>query len=225
MDSITKICKKCGVEKTKSDFRIWSWICKACQARAQAQRRKENPEYEKEYYIKNKTLIREKQTAYENNGGREKRHEYSMSHREEQKARNEKWKSLHREEKLAYDRKYNEAHKDEAQEYRNRTKEQKKQYNKRYIQEHPEKISAKTQKRRARERSADGFFTEEEWKAVCVKYNYTCLRCGKTGKMTPDHVVPLSKGGTSFIDNIQPLCRSCNSSKGDKIEDYRKDAK
>jgi 5-methylcytosine-specific restriction endonuclease McrA len=33
--------------------------------------------------------------------------------------------------------------------------------------------------------------------------------------------VPVALGGSSFIANIQPLCRSCNSSKQDRIIDYR----
>lgn len=34
-------------------------------------------------------------------------------------------------------------------------------------------------------------------------------------------MVPLVLGGTDYIDNIQPLCKSDNSSKGTKIMDYR----
>lgn len=36
-----------------------------------------------------------------------------------------------------------------------------------------------------------------------------------------DHVVPVLFGGSNDISNIQPLCRSCNSSKGASTVDYR----
>ena len=41
-------------------------------------------------------------------------------------------------------------------------------------------------------------------------------------KYTIDHIIPLSKGGTNFLDNLQPLCGSCNSGKNNHvIIDYR----
>lgn len=77
-------------------------------------------------------------------------------------------------------------------------------------------------KRRAMLQSANGSFTFIEFLDLCKKYNFNCLRCGKKfNKLAADHVVPLSKGGSNTIENIQPLCKSCNSKKRDKIIDYR----
>lgn len=73
-------------------------------------------------------------------------------------------------------------------------------------------------KRRASEKSGD--LTLEQWIELCNKYGNACLSCGKSG-VTIDHVVPLSKGGTHTIDNVQPLCGKCNSIKHDKTIDYR----
>ncbi len=42
--------------------------------------------------------------------------------------------------------------------------------------------------------------------------------------MEADHVVPLTKGGTDDIGNIQPLCGACNRKKFVAIIDYRLDA-
>ncbi len=51
-----------------------------------------------------------------------------------------------------------------------------------------------------------------------------CLKCGETEikKLTIDHVIPLSKGGSKTnLENLQTLCKKCNAEKGDSIADYR----
>ena len=87
---------------------------------------------------------------------------------------------------------------------------------------HPERRIVSNHKRRAREAGNGGSFSLRQWFALCSVYNHRCLCCGKIKKLTADHVVPVSKGGSSNISNIQPLCKSCNSSKGTKTTDYRK---
>jgi len=76
--------------------------------------------------------------------------------------------------------------------------------------------------RRTRATKAGGSFTEKQWLALCSIYHFKCLCCDKKKALTVDHVIPVSKGGTSFISNIQPLCDTCNKAKSSKTLDFRK---
>lgn len=133
-----------------------------------------------------------------------------------------------------YDSYCKECNKEKAQEFR-----QKSNYNQRYYQaniqrenarsrkwqrEHPANKLAWKQRRRAKIRGNGGSFTANEWLTIKQQHEHQCLCCGRSEPeiaLEPDHIIPVSKEGTSFIDNIQPLCRSCNARKSDKIIDYR----
>jgi len=104
-------------------------------------------------------------------------------------------------------------------------------YTKRYRRAHPEKAAKWKHKRRALKNGYGGNFTEEEWKCLKAEHDHTC-RCGKQEpeiKLTVDHVIPLYQWGEwvkthdvpykwNDIENIQPLCGRCNSSKSYKLE-------
>jgi 5-methylcytosine-specific restriction endonuclease McrA len=78
--------------------------------------------------------------------------------------------------------------------------------------------------RRAKEKNAKGSFTLEEWQDLLKKFNHVCPMCRLKEpeiKLTVDHIIPISIGGTNYISNIQPLCKVCNSIKGIKTIDLR----
>ncbi len=82
-------------------------------------------------------------------------------------------------------------------------------------------FTLKSLERYARYKGADGSFTVQEWQQLKIKHDFSCAICLKHEsevKLTKDHIKPLTKGGSNFINNIQPLCQSCNSRKSNKID-------
>jgi hypothetical protein len=77
--------------------------------------------------------------------------------------------------------------------------------------------------RRARKANNGGSHTWGDWDLLKKQYNYICPCCKRKEpeiKLTEDHIIPIAKGGSNNIENIQPLCLRCNQSKHTKIIKY-----
>lgn len=66
-------------------------------------------------------------------------------------------------------------------------------------------------------------FTFQEWKECVIFFGGECAYCGGTPRkgqrLTRDHLMAVSVGGTTCQSNIVPACQACNSSKGK--EDFK----
>lgn len=53
---------------------------------------------------------------------------------------------------------------------------------------------------------------------VYARDGFACLHCGTTERLSLDHIYPWSLGGPDTLENLQTLCRPCNSRKGAKVD-------
>jgi len=92
--------------------------------------------------------------------------------------------------------------------------------NRRWKQKNHDKVLYYGNRYKARKKNAEGSHTFGEWELLKKQYGYKCPWCGRKEPeiiLSEDHIIPLSKGGSDYIENIQPLCRHCNSKKNNKI--------
>lgn len=212
MSNYLKKCSKCKRLLTNENFTkkrtskdgldLW---CKDCRKDCRIKYRKnfllKIKESNKKYYLKNKRkIIQATKEYYFNNKGKrlDSIKKWQEDNKEKRKTYNHKWyiknKSL----------------------VRNR--------NRKYRKVFPDRYRTYVENRRALREKAIGNYTEKEWEELKSKYGNKCLKCGKRETetmLTPDHIVPLDKNGSNYIDNIQPLCRKCNSEKNVDIIDFR----
>jgi hypothetical protein len=52
---------------------------------------------------------------------------------------------------------------------------------------------------------------------VFTRDQFQCVFCAGTHDLTLDHIYPWSLGGSDLPENLQVLCRSCNSRKGANV--------
>lgn len=85
----------------------------------------------------------------------------------------------------------------------------------RYKKTNHRKYAEYENKRRAR-KLENGIF-EINSRFLKNLYSSPCLFCKTSKNVEADHIIPLSRGGRHSEGNLQPLCRSCNASKSDKL--------
>lgn len=120
--------------------------------------------------------------------------------------------------------------------YRGIGKSNAKLYRQRAKEKNPEKYreerSFRSHLRSDKKRKAGGNHTLLQWKQMKEKYNNSCLGCWKKEpeiKLCRDHIIPIAKWDEWYlknkpkylcndIENIQPLCVSCNSKKHAKLD-------
>ena len=137
---------------------------------------------------------------------------------------NRNWKKTHPKQHYQHQKNWVNTHEDKARQVSRSWRERNPEYGRDWRKNNRDKIQNYEQKRRARLAEVGGDLTVDEWEAIQEYFGHKCLCCGREDvKLTIDHVLPISLGGSHTADNIQPLCGPCNSSKRDKHIDYRKE--
>lgn len=78
-------------------------------------------------------------------------------------------------------------------------------------------------KRRKLKESSMFAVSPKDWWDLKARFDHRCAYCGSDEKLTFDHVVPLTRGGTHGIGNALPCCTICNSSKNNRtLVEWRK---
>ena len=208
-------CRDCNREIEKIGTRIYCTECAKIRKRIN----------KKNYYLTHYDKLRESHSEYyrkHREEAREYNRQYFLAHREKHREDSKRWKKEHPETIRRLELNWSKANPEKRKEivkrsrakYPERCKKSRREWNK----ANPEKIAIANARRNSRMKNAPGSFTSDELKAKFKEYGNKCAHCNTVEKkLTIDHIVPLTKNGTNYIINIQPLCMDCNRKKSNKF--------
>lgn len=195
---VTKTCTKCNIEKPLFDFYKHSTgkygtmsACKMCMSKDK-----------KQYDHENKEIVTERNRIYrQDNKERiyEQKKQYIQTNKKQISERKKRWYEANKSYVAEQKKLYAETPKGKAV------------------------ARANNHNRRAQKLNNGGKHTGAEILALFELQSGVCPYCKaklyKNGnnKYHIDHIMPLSKGGSNSIENLQLLCPTCNLSKHDKL--------
>lgn len=212
-NELTQVCAICDIEKLISEYHKHKGYkkgirpkCKLCIIKESKQYRENNKEQ----------IAKAKKKCYENNK------EYYSEYKKQ-------WHQVNKEERSEKHKQYYKQNKkhifEMVKKYKTENKEYYSEWHKQYAQTSKGKAVAKAgrQNRRARVKNATGSHTAKDILNLFDLQSGKCVYCNKKLHKTKrnsyhvDHIVPLAKGGSNAVDNLQILCARCNMQKHDKM--------
>ena len=198
----SKTCRICGESHDLSFFYKDSRSkdghrsdCKNCSKRIRRKHYQENIEY---YRDSNKRWRQGNQQYY-----LECKKRYRQENSDKCREYNKRWRQENREHRREYQKKYYQDNKGDIL-----------QYKERWVKDNPEKVKIYQASSNAKRRAAKKFKVSA--KDLLKIKEKPCAWCGERLNIHADHVIPIAKGGVHGVGNLQPLCDSCNYSKGAK---------
>lgn len=235
-DTPKRRCRTCGIEYPETIdhfYRSGKYLLRQCRnclnkyfREYHAKRMKHDTKYQQkrreyDHQIKQDIRKRGRRRRLENERNRE-RWETDIEYREAKKARNRRYYNANADE---INEKNREAY------YRNMKipKYRQAKRNRDQRRYHSDLVSSRkkareaAQKRFERVRNAPGEYTQEDIESMYLQQNGLCGYCGIRlfwdipGDIHLDHVIPVSKSGSNYPDNLILSCSGCNKSKKDKL--------
>lgn len=190
-----KLCRGCGQTKEDSEFPKNSASPDGLHSRCKECRRKKTLEWASRPENKQREKERlDRDYAERREVLLARRKERYQNNKDVELARNKRWSDANREHHRSINR----------------------EWSKRNV----EAARALVARRRSVKLKAEGRYSKDDVLKMFVDQEKKCAECGcdlDAAGYNIDHIIPLTRGGSNWPDNLQLLCPPCNKSKGAKL--------
>ena len=182
-------------------------------------------EYKKQYYQANKDKIKNRIKEYKKNN-KDKIKEQQRQYYEKNRNNEIKRVTLYRINNIDKIKEYKKQYYQKNKKYYNQWRIENKDYFKEYRENNKDYFKAAYHKYRTKKVNNGGYYTKEQYNYMLEYFDYKCAYSGKCIKsnLHIDHIIPVSKGGVSYIWNLIPSTPSANLSKNNRdMEEWYKE--